>query len=396
MWLWWREELFWNRLRYVIYEIKIPRDVEKPIKAMESVFAGLWQLFDPPNPREVWIDGQRLVRLSIEIVSTEGEIHFYLRIPEVTRKSMESAIYSQFPEVELTEVEDYTKFVPQDIPNKEWDMWGTNFRLGRNDVYPIRTYPTFFEENPEGKEEKRLDPMGILFEGFSSMGKGENLWLQMILKPITTEQDDYPARGQAVVDKLVNRPENNKPTTFMQDVGTAGTAMATGKIPEAKEEQPREFIPPEMKLTPGEREIVGAIEKKVGKYAFEVNIRVIHLAKREVFFSANKALFFSYFTQFGTANMNFFLPLAVTGTKVKTIFFWFLDARRVFLKKRRIFRLYTQRLDPLYPRKGGTFILNIEEMATIFHFPGQLVSPLSTIPRLDSKKGEAPPGLPTE
>ena len=94
--------------------------------------------------------------------------------------------------------------------------------------------------------------------------------------------------------------------------------------------------------------------------------------------------------------MNFFLPLPITGTKVKTIFLWFLDARRAFLKKRRLFRLYTKRLDPLYPRAGGTFILNIEEMATIFHFPGQMVSPLSTLPRMESKKGEAPPGLPTD
>ncbi|MCP6726771.1 MAG: hypothetical protein KJI69_01905 [Patescibacteria group bacterium] len=395
MWLWWREELFWKRVNFKIYEIKISRDVEKPIKAMESVFAGLWQLYDPPNPRERWLEGQRLLSLSIEIVSTEGEVHFYLRIPEIAKKPMDSAIYAQFPDIELIEVEDYTKFVPQDIPNKDWDMWGTNFQLGREDVYPIRTYPTFFEENPEGKEEKRLDPMGILLEAFSRMGKGENLWLQMLLKPITPEDNNYPARGQEVVDRLVNRPDKNNKSTFMQDVGAVSSTVVTGNAPMEKKEEIRELIPPEMKLTPGERDIVGAIENKIGKYAFEVNLRVIHLAKREVFFSANKALFFSYFTQFGTANMNFFLPLSVTGTKVKTLFFWFLDSRRAFLKKRRLFRLYTKRLDPLFPRAGGMFILNIEEMATIFHFPGQMVSPLSTLPRLESKKGEAPPGLPT-
>ena len=277
----------------------MPRDVEKPIKAMESVFAGLWQLYDPANAREYWLEGQRLQSLSIEIVSIEGQVHFYIRFPDVVKRAMEAAIYSQFPDVELIKVEDYTKFVPQDIPNKDWDMWGTNFMMGRPDVYPLRTYPTFFEENPEGKEEKRLDPMGILLEGFSKIGKGEQLWVQFVLKPVAAGQneaegDDYPARGQVIIDKLVHRPDNKGPSTFFQDVGAAGKTVATGKVSEAKEERPQEIIPPEMRLTPGERDIVGAIENKIGKYAFQTNLRVIYLAKREVFFSPTKALFFSF------------------------------------------------------------------------------------------------------
>ena len=112
---------------------------------MENVYAALWQLHDPPNAREKWIDGQYQRKPTIEMVSKEGEVSFYLRIDRAARNLVESAIYAQYPEVELEEVEDFTKSIPPDIPNKEWDLWGTNYTLQKEDVYPIKTYKDFFE-----------------------------------------------------------------------------------------------------------------------------------------------------------------------------------------------------------------------------------------------------------
>ena len=73
-----------------------------------------------------------------------------------------------------------------------------------------------------------------------------------------------------------------------------------------------------------------------------------------------------------------------------------LRPRRLFLRKRRMFRNYIKRLPPLFPLKGGKFILNTEELATMFHFPGRAVAPAPFVPRVEAKRGEAPPGLPTE
>ena len=41
-------------------------------------------------------------------------------------------------------------------------------------------------------------------------------------------------------------------------------------------------------------------------------------------------------------------------------------------------------------------MLNIEELATMFHFPGRGVFPSGTMPRVETRKGEAPRGLPLE
>jgi len=50
----------------------------------------------------------------------------------------------------------------------------------------------------------------------------------------------------------------------------------------------------------------------------------------------------------------------------------------------------------MFPRPEGTIILDAEEMATLFHFPGRVVAPAPFIPRVESKRGEAPPELPVE
>jgi hypothetical protein len=68
-----------------------------------------------------------------------------------------------------------------------------------------------------------------------------------------------------------------------------------------------------------------------------------------------------------------------------------------------MFRKYKSRINPYFPRqkkhnakKRDTFILNTEEVASIFHFPGQRAAPAPFVERIEAKKGQAPPGLPTE
>ncbi len=377
----------------IILEVKVPRTAVRPLKAMEIVFSGLWQLYDPPNPREKWLEGKVQMAYGFEIISIGGEIHFYIRIPEGARKVVESTIYSQYPDAEISVAEDYTKLVPQNIPNKDWDFWGCDYQLIKPDVYPIKTYSRFFEERPDVVlEEKRIDPLSQLMETLATLKPGEHLWVQIIAEPITPLEDDYVKRGRVVADKLARRvlPAAAKPLaqeTF--------EVLITGKVPGEKPEI-REIIPPEMKLTPGERDILGAIEEKIGKYAFKTNIRFIYLARRDVYFGPAKAFVMSYFAQFSTQNLNAMKPWPKTITKVHTIISWFLDKRRVYLRKRRLFRNYINRFTPLYPRPGGTFVMNIEELATIFHFPSQVVSQAPFVPSVEVKKGEAPSSLPME
>src|SRR4030042_4162956 len=177
-WLWQRREIWDAQQRMIILEVKMPREILKPLKAMDQVFSVLWgTLYDPPDWWEKWIDGKTQLTYSFEIVSLSGEVHFLIRIPESIRNAVESTVYSQYPNAEISIAEDYTKYVPADIPNKNWDLWGSDYCVLRDDVYPIKTYAKFFEERPEAaKEEKRIDPYAPLLEGMAKIGPGERLW----------------------------------------------------------------------------------------------------------------------------------------------------------------------------------------------------------------------------
>ena len=61
-----------------------------------------------------------------------------------------------------------------------------------------------------------------------------------------------------------------------------------------------------------------------------------------------------------------------------------------------MFRYFIKRWTPLFPRKGMTYILNTEELATIFHFPGKRVAPAAGVSRVTARKKGAPSGLPVE
>jgi hypothetical protein len=105
-----------NKIKRVLLEVKMPKEVVRPIRAMDQIFAGFHGVHDIATWRETWIEGVFQLSLSFEIVSDGGEIHFYIRTPEMFRGFIESNIYSQYPEAEISLVDDYTKYVPRIFP----------------------------------------------------------------------------------------------------------------------------------------------------------------------------------------------------------------------------------------------------------------------------------------
>lgn len=391
LYLWWRREKYDATVKRIVLEIKIPKEVLKPIKAMENVFAGFHAVHDVFNWRERWIEGQFQLSFSLEIVSLGGEIHFYIRTPEQFRGIIESNIYSQYPDAEIFEVPDYTKNVPQDIPNKEWDLWGTDLINTKPDPYPIKTYPKF-EAEAQHMEEKRIDPLAGLLEGLATLGPGEQMWIQIVVKPIR-EEKPWQKEGREIINKMARRPAKPKPKPMIQE---AAEVLVFGPPKEKEKKEEEAFPPVRMKLTPGEEEVMKAIEEKISKFGFDCNIRYIYLGKEEVFFKPRARIPYGFFKEVSSETLNGFKPDKRTITKVKSVPFWFLDKRRVYLRKRRIFRYYCKRWTPFFPRPGGTFVLNTEELATLFHFPGRIAAPAPSIPRIEAKKGEPPPELPVE
>ncbi len=390
-WLWWRQEIWNAQQENIFLEIRPPKENLKPMRAMEAVFTGLWQIYAEPTQIEKWWDGQELLNYSFEVAGIDGVPHFFIRCDKSTRTIVEAHVYSQLPEAEIFEVEDYTKKIPQDIPNKEWDLWACDYRLVKPDPYPIKTYVDF-ETERESKEEKRIDPISSLIEGISKTKKGEHMWVQIKAKPVLVESS-WRKKGKEIINQLTYRGSPEKKKNFFVEMFET---MLLGASP--KEEKPKEMLPPEMKLTPGEREVVSRIERKISKHGFEVFIRHIYLGKKPRFFKPNLRIPISYFTNFASDSTNGIFPIGETTSKVRKKWYdaFFFPKRRLYLLKRKSFRRYVERLNFDYPLPGPTFVLNTEELATIYHFPSKIQTSASLMDRVEAKKGESPVNLPTE
>ena len=423
LWLWWRNDTWMKKQKFVLLEIKIPEEILKPMRAMETVMLGLRQtIYQPPDDWwEKWIEGLMQLSYSFEIASIGGEPHFFIRIPEPMRDSAESLIYSQYPDAEIYLADDYTKYVPNDIPSKDWDMWGGDYRPLKPNPYPIKTYIDF-ETEREAKEEKRIDPLAGLLEAMAKINPGEQLWVQFMAKPITDEDIPWITEGEKIRDELAKREEEKKPSFIGEAINllfkgvppgyeqkreyTAETTSKggerKGKISVGPKSPKKEIIPAEMRMTPGERDVITGIEKKISKPGFRISSRFIYLGKKDVFFKPKLRLVFGYFAAYGTENLNYLAPWGKTLTKIHKS--WFLPLnlirdRRLYLRKRKLFRKYKGRIYPLFPAPGkwpSSFVLNVEELASMYHFPGRGAAPAPFIKRVETRKGEAPPGLPVE
>ncbi len=389
-WLFWRDVL--RDDPEIMIEIRIPGEIEKPIRAMETVLTGFWQIYSMPNWYEEWWEGKSNPKFSLEIVSIDGVPHFLMRIPKKQRDIFEQHIYGQYPEAEITEVSDYTENVPKNIPNRDWDVWGTDYKMP-NDCYPIRTYKDF-ETEREITEEKRIDPIASLLEGLSKLEEGEQLWIMIKAEPLTDAESGFVKKAKKEYEKLAGRKEKPAPFTFIEDLFNTAFSYPP------KREAPVDDSMPETKLTPGEKEKIASIERKASKIFYKCYMRYAYVMKRDKFSGGRIKIPMSYFNHFNSPGGGNLLPHSETITKVKQNWydwFWMVD-RRLYFKKRRFFRNYLRRVPGFFPvgRSDIKFILNVEELASLYHFPSKISAPPSVIQRVEAKRKEAPYDLPVE
>lgn len=409
LYLWWIDwDYAYAKTKWKVLEIIPPKELLIPFKAMEDVFTVIWPIWDGANWRERWCEGELKNSpywMSWEIASIEGQIHFYIRVSASHRTAVETALYGHYPEIEIKEVSDYTKLVPQNVPNEEWDLYGEDFELVKPAAYPIKTLEKFFE--PQGErisaEEKRIDPISSLLELLSKLGPGEHYWLQFITVPVLDyDEPEWRKEAEKIITKIAKRPEKKEPT-FLEELGHIAGQVIMGPEKEGTGEKATyQWMDPskteegerEMVMTPGEREVITEIENKIKKPVFRTTIRGVYVAKREKWKSPHRVITRAYFAHFSSQNLNR-LSLS-TATRPKIHYLW--RKRRAFLRARRMFKNSVLRFPPLFPdRKGICAILNTEEMAALFHLPMKitgLVAP--TMARVESKKGGPPPNLPVE
>jgi len=372
------------------------------------VFTAIHSLRNAPGDlREKWWDGEVTRWYSFEMVSMGGEVHFYVRTYDKQKDLVEAAFFAYYPDVEVQEVDDYLDKIPTgavEMFKSGYDLWGTELLLTKPDAYPIKSYLDFEDMD----EDKQFDPMSVFLETLGKVKKEEFVGIQLIIQPVASE---WRKEGEHLVEEIRSKKEGGH--------GTKGAGMKmefphilpvfpVGGTEHGKEDGLTTFTRT-MARTPGETDVLKAIEENISRPAFETLIRFIYISPKELFYDtfARRGLK-GAFNQYGSLDLNSFTENLSVSTRTK-IWAWphiFPKTRNVH-RKQRILTSYRHReispetwmgklmLSKAYNwEHSEEFILNTRSLATLFHPPTAMVLTAPHLKRVTSRKTGPPAGLP--
>lgn len=400
IWVHYIQQDFISGIEFVMLEIIPPREVERSPKAMELFFTNALYHWSNKGGLEEYWQGAVWFWFSLEIVSIEGQVHFYIRTPSRLKELIETQMYAQYPQSQIRVVEDYTLAVDEITEESAWRLWGCEFKLEKEEAYPIKTYVDYgLSDDP--KEEYKIDPISPVIEFFSSLKKGEQGWIQIVITPSKKAYHtkgtyfgthDWVKEAENIIDKIL------KPYTAYKSQANApkGTSFAMeSRTPD--------------KLKP----IVEGISNKVTKIGFDTGIRICYVAKKEAWNMNNRRNIRLVFRQYANPNLNQLMRFNSTQADAYGGIFS-IGPKKVTRLANRMLTEYRERsffhsalrqklfghipwpISPaIFPNyfQNEIFVLNVEELATLWHFPGQILK-VPTLERIESKEAAPPTNLP--
>jgi hypothetical protein len=258
--------------------------------------------------------------LSFEIVATATEINFYVFMSRRLASFVKSAIFAAYPEAEIIEVEDYV-----DALIKKRHK-GSYVRLIGPQYAPIRTYENMVN-----------DSLNSLLNKMVNLRGEEVVAVQYYLTPVT---GSWRKKAYSYLNHL-----RNKQDIEAQKKGVAGNETATAWVGDT----------PKLAI---DRDLYSGVEKKMSKQGFLVGIRVLSSGSDEKTIETNLNSVTRAYSQFDSP------PLTVFQQSRFGLALW------------RFNDYYKQRIQPLFDWLffRQQFIANTEELATLFHFPGEEVN----------------------
>lgn len=345
----------------VLLKIKVPKASEQGPLAAEMMFSALHGMLQE--------DDSEADLLAFEIVSTSEGISFYTYVPQATRRFVESQIYAQYPTAEVFEAEDYTGSIPEGEAGPQ--VVGTELILEHPYFYPIKTFPNF-----------EVDPLSAITSAVENLQGDEEAWFQMVVKPLP---EGWQEAGYEYLEILRTgeEPEERSIITFLFDTLRAsvgrlfkdivvGIALGPSTYMEREEAGGGEES---YQMSPEQKEEEQSIQEKLALLGFETNIRVVGVGADEESAQRNVTSLVASFKQFAHGSLNSFARTEIVKTPTGLL------------------EEYTRRAQPA--EMADRFVLNTEELASVFHLPSTQVS-VPNIAYSHAKKAEPPLDLPVD
>ena len=331
----------------VLLMLEIPRENDKKELAAEQLFASLHGILR--DKQELKNSGGVQEHLSFEIVSTAGQIKFYVWVPKILQNFVEGQIYSQYPTVQIHKMdEDYV-----DGRSKYPIQYSAELGLIEDSALPIKTFDNF-----------EVDPLAGITGTLAKLDpdNSEEMWIQILTRPIL---DDW---HKNTTDKWVTKAKSGKKSlSFGTGIDWTWLIEVLGAF----------FRPPsggsgsdtKVELSERTKTRISKAEEKATKLGYEVKIRLAYLGNSDVDAKLNMQALVGTFKQFNSTNLNGFKQIGGS-----------FNAGDLDAYKMRQFA-------------DHGFILNISELASVYHLPHTSVE-TPNIVWAASKTAEPPAKLP--
>lgn len=325
----------------VLLLLEIPRTNDKKELAAEQMLASLHGILR--NKKELKTSGGLQDHISLEIAAIDQRIKFYIWTPKHLQAFVEGQIYAQYPSVQIYEqTEDYSK---RDLGHEI--VMSSELVLTDNETIPIKTFPSF-----------EVDPLAAITATLAKLDEpGEEAWIQIVARPIP---DDWHKRGS----KMISRIESGGGSLFGGNTGTY-----IGQVFEALNKPPEPVEKATAELSERDRSRIRAIEEKGTKLGYQVKIRIVYAGPKENLARLRMQAIQGAFKQFNTTNLNGFQSKGNSFSSDKLIEY----QTRFFI--------------------DSGYILNIEELASLFHLPHTSVE-TPNIVWATTKTAEPPANIP--
>jgi hypothetical protein len=294
----------------VVLLLQVPRTNEKKELAAEQMFASLHGLLTTPSTS--LFKPPKRECLSFEIAVIAKRIGFYVWVPMYLKDFVEEQIYAQYPTVQISEVPDYTLNDSQHYTTTLL----TEMKLTAHEALPIKTFQSF-----------EVDPLAAITATLAKFEEDEEAWIQLLIRPAAP---NWHRKSEKYIAGI-------KGGTSSRGI-TRGLAEALWKPPEYKTEN--------VKMADYDQTKAGGAEEKSQKLAYETDLKIVyrgHVPKPQAQLRLQSIV--ASYKQFNTTYLNGYESKRVTD-----------DPYMIALYRTRDF-----------DKKGS--LLNIEEVATMYHLP---------------------------
>ncbi len=336
--------------QHCLLMLEVPRTNDKKELAAEQMLASLHGILR--GRKELKKSGTGQEHISLEIAAVGQRIRFYIWTPKHLQAFVEGQIYAQYPTVQIYEqTEDYAQ-----RQMNQTVIHSTELALIGDETLPIKTFPSF-----------EVDPLAAITATLAKLDKeDEEMWIQIIGRPIS---DDWHKRGIKTVERIKRGGGFFSSTTGGTSVSYA--AQVFGALAKPPEAGGIEGTTTSGELSERDKTRISSIGEKSTKLGYQVKIRILYAGHDQHTARLRMQALVGAFKQFNTTNLN--------GFEVKNI-------------------SYSRDIQDFYQDRTFTdsgFILNIEELASLFHLPHTSVE-TPNIVWATTKTAEPPPNLPVQ